>query len=72
MGDYYGDQMRAQEDPVTLGELVGLNPKPRPGCAKCQSWNNKRRQARAHDDYAAAAAASETMWKHQLRGRCSE
>ncbi|MFE6687632.1 hypothetical protein ACFVFQ_14245 [Streptomyces sp. NPDC057743] len=67
---YIPDEFRAQEEPVTLRELPGLDPNPTPDCNKCRSWDEKRKQARAHGDYAAAAVASEEMWRHQLRARC--
>ena len=70
MVDYVPDEFRAQEEPVTLRELAGLNPSPNAGCNKCGSWAEKRQQARARNDYAAAAVASEEMWRHQLRARC--
>jgi hypothetical protein len=61
VADSYRHRSRAQEEPVTLGELAGLNPDPTPGCNKCLSWAEKRKQARARRDYAAAAVASEEM-----------
>lgn len=70
MADYFRDHFRAQERPVSLCELVGLNPKPVHGYAGCKSWDETRDQARARCDYAAAAVASEETWRHQLSVGC--
>ncbi|BCK67167.1 hypothetical protein Srufu_011200 [Streptomyces libani subsp. rufus] len=52
---------------VHLTDPYGDSPEPDPDCKGCRSWMKQRDDARARNDHAASAGASEELRLHAIK-----